>query len=333
MSSVASPPLQLDTAYGVCRHVARSSAKNFYYGFMLLPRRKRNALSAVYAFMRHADDICDAPGMGVGERREKLSAWLESYHRAAAGERTDDPVFMALRDSQQQFGIPLVLLDQLVYGTGMDLQYAPEDGATGTGVPRQPVAAYNTFADLYQYCYHVASVVGLVCIRVFGYSDPAAEPLAERVGIAFQLTNILRDIREDAEMGRIYIPLEDIQRFGVTPADLASGANPERLLPLLRMQAQRARDFYSEDAALIPLISVDSRAALWALARIYSGLLRKMDARDYDVTSTRVRLSAAEKSWILLRARLGLWSEENGFETHSDPGRGTGRAVVGSGTR
>jgi phytoene synthase len=299
MSSVASPPLQLDTAYGICRHVARSSAKNFYYGFMLLPRRKRDALSAVYAFMRHADDICDAPGMGIAERREKLSAWLESYHRVAAGEPTDDPVFMALRDSQQQFGIPLVLLDQLVHGTGMDLQDAPENETAGAGGTPQPVVAYSTFADLYQYCYHVASVVGLVCIRIFGYSDAAAEPLAERVGIAFQLTNILRDIREDAEMGRIYIPEEDLRRFGVTPAELASGANPERLLPLLRMQAQRAREYYSAAGNLLPLIEHDAQSAFAVLVEIYFRLLQRIEESKYDVFSRRVRLSTWEKLGVL----------------------------------
>ena len=118
-------PLQIDTAYGICRHVARTAAKNFYYGFMVLPRRKRDALSAVYAFMRHADDICDDPGMTIPERRVKLREWLEGYHRVHDGEPTDDPVFLALRDSQQRFGIPLELLDLLVHGTGMDLEDSP----------------------------------------------------------------------------------------------------------------------------------------------------------------------------------------------------------------
>jgi phytoene synthase len=306
---------QLDTAYSICRHVARSAAKNFYYGFMVLPHRKRNALSAVYAFMRHADDICDAPGMSVPERRAKLYSWLESYHRVADGAPTDDPVFLALRDSQRQFVIPLELLDKLVRGTGMDLQDPGEAdaiaaGASATadattafaGIPGaapRPLVAYPKFEDLYEYCYHVASVVGLVCIRIFGYRNPEAEPLAERVGIAFQLTNILRDIKEDAEMGRIYIPEEDLRRFGITAEELASGADLERLRPLLRMQAQRARHFYAAAERLLPLIEHDAQPALAVLVEIYSRLLERIEQRNYDVFSERVRLSTWEKLGML----------------------------------
>jgi phytoene synthase len=308
---------QLDTAYSICRHIARSAAKNFYYGFMVLPRHKRNAMSAVYAFMRHADDICDAPGMTVSERRAKLYEWLESYHRVADGASTDDPVFLALRDSQQQFNIPLELLDKLVRGTGMDLQYPVEAGAAparasapadagATTAPAgdlaaspQAMVAYATFEDLYEYCYHVASVVGLVCIRIFGYRNRDAEPLAEHVGIAFQLTNILRDIKEDAEMGRIYIPEEDLRKFGIAPAELASGSDLERLRPLLHMQAQRARKFYAAADQLIPLIDGDAQPALAVLVEIYSRLLERIEQRNYDVFSERVRLSTWEKLGVL----------------------------------
>lgn len=306
---------QLDTAYSICRHVARSAAKNFYYGFMVLPRRKRNALSAVYAFMRHADDICDAPGASVAERRAKLYAWLEAYHRVADGASTDDPIFLALRDSQRQFGIPIELLDKLVRGTAMDLQYpgegelagaaapTPANATTafvgGSGTSPRPMVAYPRFEDLYEYCYHVASVVGLVCIRIFGYRNPEAEPLAEQVGIAFQLTNILRDIKEDAEMGRIYIPEEDLRRFGVSAAELASGSDLERLRPLLRTQARRAHDFYAAAERLLPLIDHDAQPALAVLVEIYSRLLERIEQRNYDVFSQRVRLSTWEKLGVL----------------------------------
>lgn len=288
-------PLQLDTAYGICRHVARSAAKNFYYGFMVLPRRKRNALSAVYAFMRHADDICDDPGMTIPERRVKLHDWLEGYHKVAEGEPTDDPVFLALRDSQHQFGIPIELLDMLVQGTGMDLQEP-------AGQPSaQPVVAYQSFSELYDYCYHVASVVGLVCIRIFGYRDRAAEPLAEHVGIAFQLTNILRDIKEDAQMGRIYLPGEDLAQHGITAEALASGAELERLRPLLQMEARRARDYYAAAEQLLPLIDDDAQPALWVLVEIYRRLLERIEQRNYDVYSERIRLSVAEKLGVLCK--------------------------------
>ena len=298
-AGVQDHPLQLNTAYGVCRHIARSAAKNFYYGFMVLPRRKRNALSAIYAFMRHADDIADDPAMSLQERRSKLADFLERYHAAASGKPTDDPVFMAVRDSQQRYNIPTELLDLLVAGTLMDVTdcAAREQGAA-------PVVAYATFTELYEYCYHVASVVGLVCIRIFGYRDKAAEPLAEHVGVAFQLTNILRDIKEDASLGRIYIPQEDLDRFGITPAELASGADIERLRPLLAMQADRARQFYAAAEQLTPLIEEVSQPALWTLVEIYRGILAKIEQRNFDVYSDRVRLKTSEKVRTLAKGML-----------------------------
>ena len=165
--------------------------------------------------MRHADDICDDPGMTIPERREKLHDWLEGYHRVAEGEPTDDPVFLALRDSQQRFDIPIELLDS--WCTEPAWIWTSRSTGEAAGAGARTGGGYTKFRrSLYDYCYHVASVVGLVCIRIFGYRDPDAEPLAEHVGIAFQLTNILRDVKEDAQMGRIYLPQEDLERFGVT---------------------------------------------------------------------------------------------------------------------
>ncbi len=293
-------PLQLSTAYGVCRHITRSSAKNFYYGFLALPKRKRNALSAVYAFMRHADDLSDDPALSIPERRRKLGDWLDAYHRVVEGSPTDDPVFMALRDAQQNYKIPTELLDKLVQGTAMDLySNLPTDGTSDA-----PVIAYRTFAELYDYCYHVASVVGLVCIRIFGYRETFAEQLAEEVGVAFQLTNILRDIKEDASLGRIYIPHEDLEQFSVSPQELTAGSNLDHLRPLLEMEANRAREFYKAAAKLLPLIEEDSQGALWTLVTIYHRLLDRIAERKYDVYSRRIRLSAIEKSSILFRGFL-----------------------------
>jgi phytoene synthase len=301
MSAVAHQqhPMQLDTAYGVCRHITRSAAKNFYYGFLVLPRRKRNALSAVYAFMRHADDISDDPNMSIEDRRTRLDSWLEGYHRVYAGAQTDDPVFMALRDTQQRFNIPLDLLDKLVAGTAMDLY-----GTNPPGDSTAPFIVYRTFDELYDYCYHVASVVGLVCIRIFGYREQFAEQLAEEVGVAFQLTNILRDIKEDAALGRVYIPQEDLQHFGINPAELASGADLGRIRPLLEMQASRAREFYKSAERLIPLVEEDSQGALWTLVTIYHRLLDRIVERGYDVFRERVRLSTSEKVVILAKGFL-----------------------------
>jgi 15-cis-phytoene synthase len=282
-TAVQHAALRLTTAYGVCRHIARSSAKNFYYGFMLLPSRKRNALSAVYAFMRHADDLSDDPGMTPKERREKL----ETGH-------TDDPFFLALRDSQLRYNIPIELLDQLVAGTGMDVREQEQTGGA-------PLVVYRTFADLYGYCYHVASVVGLVCIRIFGYRDSAAEQLAEHLGIAFQLTNILRDVKEDAAMARVYLPQEDLEHFGVTAEELGSGAPMEKLRPLLEFEARRARQYYEAADQLLPLIEEVSQPALWAMVEIYRGILDRIEARQYDVYSERVRLSLRDKLKILAK--------------------------------
>ena len=289
-------PLQLRAAYSVCRHIARSAAKNFYYGFLLLPHRKRNALSAVYAFMRHADDLSDDPSIPAEQRRAKLDEWMDALRRVVAGERTDDPVLFALADSQKHFNIPLGLLEKLVHGTEMDVPGAA-DG-------RLPQLQYESFDQLYDYCYHVASVVGLVCIRIFGYRDPRAEKLAEEVGVAFQLTNILRDVKEDAALGRVYLPREDFARFGVDVQALTNGSAPASLRPVMEFEALRARGYYRAADELLPLIDDDSRAALWTLVEIYRRLLERIIARDYDVFSERVSLSAAEKVRVMAKGFL-----------------------------
>ncbi len=288
-------PEQLRTAYAICRSVARAAARNFYYAFLVLPRHKRDALSAVYAFMRHCDDISDQPGLSQQERRARLDSWLESLHRVLEGHASDDPVLIALADAVREFRIPVELLDQLAYGTAMDLEDTAVDPATGA----ISKIHYRTFEELYVYCYRVASVVGLVCIRIFGYEDPSAEPLAEACGVAFQLTNIIRDVKEDAAMGRVYLPEEDLAKFGRSPMELSNGCDPARFRPVLELEAARARDFYRAADDLLPLIFDDSRAALWVLVTIYRRLLEKIASRGYDVFSGRVSLTTLEKLSIL----------------------------------
>ena len=295
-------PLQLRAAYSVCRHIARSAAKNFYYGFVALPLRKRNALSAVYAFMRHADDISDDPSIPAEQRKEKLDQWMDSLRRVVAGERTDDPVLFALADSQKRFNIPLELLEKLVHGTAMDVTANGAEKPQAEGA--RPQLQYETFDQLYQYCYQVASVVGLVCIRIFGYRDPRAEKLAEETGVAFQLTNILRDVKEDAGLGRVYLPREDFARFDIDIHALSNGSVSTTLRPLLEFEALRAQEFYRSSEKLLPLIDEDSQAALWTLVEIYRRLLDRIIARNYDVFSERVRLSTAEKLRVMAKGFL-----------------------------
>lgn len=293
---------QLSHAYAVCRGITRRAAKNFYYGFIVLPSEKRNALSAVYAFMRHADDITDEPGVDPQQKRAKLTEWLEAAKAVFAGKATDDPVLMALGDAQKNFKIPPELFEKLVYGTSLDLDI-PAASADA------PAILCTTFEDLKQYCYYVASVVGLVCIRIFGYEDSKAEFLAEDCGLAFQLTNIIRDIKEDAGMGRIYIPEEDLARTNLSaanfsPASLQDPAQAQQLRPALEYEAERARKYYESAKWLMELIEEDSRAALWVLVEIYSRLLKKITDRNYDVLTERVRLTFWEKMKVLSRGFL-----------------------------
>lgn len=302
---------KLAAAYATCRGIARREARNFYYSFLALPPAKRNALSAVYAFMRHADDISDDEKLSVDERRQNLTAWHEEWHRVERGGATDNPVFVALADVQTRFRVPGELLDQLVQGTSMDLETALDEAwssaASGTGaaVAVHPIRMHRTFADLYRYCYLVASVVGLVCIRIYGYENPRAEQLAERCGIAFQLTNIIRDVKEDTSMGRVYLPEEDLARFGLAVDDFIQegGARLDRsaLRSLLEFEAQRAREYYQSGIELIPLIHADSRPALWVLVTTYRRLLEKIAESQYNVLDERLRLSTGEKFGILGR--------------------------------
>ncbi len=305
--SVTESTPSLDDAYTVCRGIAKREAKNFYYSFVALPPARRNAICAIYAFMRKADDLSDDESFSREVRRRQLNYWLADWHRARLGAPTADPVFVAVRDAAARFNIPFSLLDELVAGTTMDLEASP---AELSGAPD----SYVTFDDLYRYCYLVASVVGLVCIRIFGYSDPRAEKLAEETGIAFQLTNILRDVKEDAERNRIYLPLEDLAANGVSAEQLLSHAqsgsgqgiaSEERRL--LKSIADRAELYYQSAEQLLPLIDAESRPALWVLVTIYHQLLKRIEQANYDVFSQRASVATSKKLAILFigMARMG----------------------------
>jgi 15-cis-phytoene synthase len=297
----------------VCRGIARREAPNFYYSFRALPPAKRDALSAVYAFMRHADDISDDQKQSADARRARLRAWINDWHQVQSGSPTDDPVFLALADAQKKYRIPGERLDQLVEGTSLDLQNIQEEpnreaaSHVSTAVASPVIRVHRTFADLYRYCYLVASVVGLVCIRIYGYEDPHAELLAERCGVAFQLTNIIRDVKEDAAMGRVYLPEEDIAKLNLSIDDFLqhpARLDRARLRALLEVEAQRAREYYESANELIPLIHEDSRPALWVMVTIYRRLLDKIAEARYDVLQRRISLSASEKLRILGQGML-----------------------------
>jgi phytoene synthase len=283
-----------NSAYAVCKSIARREAKNFYYAFIALPPAKRNAICAIYAFMRRADDLADDESIPIQTRRKQLDSWIAAWHAASQGAPTADPVFVAVRDATERFQIPLSLLDELVAGVTMDLD------AVNSGEPD----TYATFADLYRYCYLVASVVGLVCIRIFGYTDPRAEKLAEETGIAFQLTNILRDVAEDAERNRVYLPLDDLGAHGVSLQRLLHRGNAS--VPtadekaLLQSIGQRAENYYASAQALMPLIDKESRPALWVLVSIYHALLVRIEKADFNVFAQRVSVPTIEKIRILV---------------------------------
>jgi len=299
-------------SYAECRRVARASASNFYYAFFMLPAAKRDALCALYAFMRLVDDVSDTVGSAADKQRG-LARWRAALDAAVSGDVSGHPILPAFADTIARFKIPPRYFHDLISGAEMDLT----------------IGEYPTFDRLREYCYRVAGTVGLTCLHVFGFTDPHAPDLAEKLGIAFQLTNIIRDVRADHEMGRIYLPLEDLKQFGVRPETLSPGPATPEIREMLEFESARAWSCYGEGVNLIPLVDADSRAALWALVRIYSSLLRRIEAREYDVFSERVRLTKSEKTRILLRARLGWYSQTNVLEERDRDRRRPGGTFLG----
>ncbi len=287
-------------AFTHCRALAKREAKNFFWSFRVLPRPKSDAMCAVYAFMRKADDLSDDESVPIEERRRAMAAWISCWRLARSGAATDDPVFIAMREVQRRFGVTDVLLDELLEGVVMDL----DSSATMT----RGLQTYTTFEDLYRYCYLVASVVGLVTIRIFGYSDVRAEKLAEETGVAFQLTNILRDVKEDVERGRVYLPLDLLAEDGVPLERVRAWAEGSALEPneraMLASLAIRAEKFYGSGRRLLPLIDRDSRAALWVLLEIYHRLLGRIGRRRMNVFEDRVSVPGAEKLLLLARGSV-----------------------------
>jgi phytoene synthase len=306
MIAIAEAPHTADliAAYAECRAIAKREAKNFYYSFRVLPQHKSDAMCAIYAFMRKADDLSDDESMSLDARRAAMSAWTSAW-RASRNAPTSDPIFLAVNDTQQRFGISDDLLEQLVAGT--TLQPQPEGVIVHTlqqsNNDPQTIQIYQNFAALQNYCYLVASVVGLVCIRIFGYTDRRAEQLAIDTGIAFQLTNILRDVKEDAERGRIYLSADLLRENNVTPERLLALSNGAALqandLALLRGFELHAQTLYRSADKLIPLIDADSRPAMRVLVRIYHRLLDRIAADPAAVFRERVSVPTSQKLAVL----------------------------------
>jgi squalene synthase HpnC/squalene synthase HpnD len=276
-------------SYAECNRIARASRSSFYLAFFGLRKEKRNALCALYAFMRMVDNVSDEPG-DIESKRLGLARWRALLDEATAGRTEGHAILPALADTITRFEIPTRYFHDLILGAEMDLT----------------VASYATFDRLSEYCYRVAGTVGLTCLHVFGFRDARAPDLAERLGLAFQLTNIIRDVQADHEMGRVYLPLEDLARFGVREQDLRGPLTPA-IRDLLAFSADRAWRFYEEGAPLVGQVDPDSRATLWALIRTYSSLLARIEERGFDVFSSRVSLSSAEKIQFLLTAGMTGW--------------------------
>jgi phytoene synthase len=287
-------PISQGSSYAYCERLARRLAGNFYHAFRLLPAGQRRALCALYAFLRIADDLSDGPAP-TPAKRAALASWRRQLGDALAGTYAH-PVHPALHHAVVTFGIPPRHLEDVLDGVGMDLE----------------TDRYATFADLYRYCYRVASAVGLACIHVWGFAGEEAPAHAEAAGIAFQLTNILRDLGEDASRGRVYLPGEDLERFGYGAEQLARGVRDDRFRELMRFQAERAAAYYESAAPLAGLLRPAGRAVFLVMMRTYRGLLDAIVRRDYDVFSSRVRLGGCYKLWQAVRVLPVLWGWSGG---------------------
>ena len=283
----ADPKLDLESAYEACRTITRREAKNFYYAFLTLPVAKRRAIYAAYAFCRHCDDTVDEETSTEAKLKalSDLQANLDSTYSGSAS----SPVYVALADVARNYDIPQEYFQEIILGVESDLV---KD-------------RFQNFDELKEYCYRVASVVGLICLQIFGYEDDRAKEYAVDLGLAMQLTNIIRDVREDLDMGRVYLPQDEMARFGYSEDDLRNGVRNAAFLELMRFQSQRAREYFDRGFKLLPYLSRRSRACPAVLGALYSKVLDRIEASDYNVLESRVSLSKAEKIGITAKTWLG----------------------------
>jgi phytoene synthase len=276
-------------SYTWCERLARREAGNFYHAFRVLPSPQRRAMCALYAFLRITDDLVDNPDP-LEQRRAALDTWRAALAKALAGQASH-PLHLALRHTVEHYHIPPHYLSDALDGVAMDLE---------------PVV-YPTFADVYRYCYRVASVVGLACIHIWGFADERAKDYAEKAGIAFQLTNILRDLGEDAGRQRVYLPVEDLERFGCEPQAFRAGKRDEQFRALMRFEVERAYAYYDAALPLLDELQPHGQAVYLIMYRTYRGLLEAIERRDYDVFTSRVRLSRWHKLGLVLQALPVRW--------------------------
>ncbi len=266
--------------------LTRKSRSNFFYAFLCLPRAQREAIYACYAFCRIVDDAVDLGQDREAQRRE-LQRWRDEIGRVYEG-RPEHPAGQRLQVAIRRFPIPRAALEEIIAGVEMDMDHP----------------TYETFEDLRPYCYRVASAVGLCCIEIFGYSDPRAREYAVNLGIALQLTNILRDVQTDARIGRVYLPQADLRRFGVTAEDLTAGRYTPSFVQLMTFEAARARDYYQRAWSALPAADARRLFAAEIMGRTYFALLRAIEARRFDVFGGRVALPARRRVAIALRCWL-----------------------------
>lgn len=260
-------------AYAECERIIRQHSKSFFFSSQFLAPETRRAVRALYAFCRTTDDTVD---MADGDPARALAAWVQQAR--ASRPAPHHPVLVAWHDTRTRYALKPDLVDELLAGVAMDLT----------------IDRYESFADLWLYCYRVASVVGLLVMGITGHA-PGAEPYAIKLGVALQLTNILRDVGEDARRGRVYLPHEDLARFGLHADDILAGVYDERFKALMRFQIARAHSLYDESWPGIGLLPPDSRFAVAAAARVYRGILDKLEANDYDAYTRRAHLTLREK--------------------------------------
>ena len=272
-----------------CQQLARNAGRNFYFSFLTLPRDLFRDMCVLYAFMRHTDDLGDREDIPVHDRRDLLREWRQRLDDSMAGECGDDPILPALVDMIRRRDVPVNYLHEVISGVESDL------------TPR----CFETFAELEEYCYHVAGAVGLCCIHIWGFEGSRAKELAIECGLAFQLTNILRDLGEDAGAGRVFLPRDELKRFGYDQAEIEAGLRDNRFRELMKFQVERARSHYENAIELSDYLSRPGRSVFFAMFRIYRALLDEIERRDFDVYSERVRLSAPRKLAIALISFCG----------------------------